>query len=527
MNTNPTNPAAPKPADAQESNRSPEPPRRLKILHLEDSPVDAELVQEILRSEHVDCDIIVVAEKEDFDRELAKGDVDVIISDYNLPRFSGTDALRQIRKTEKDLPFIFVSGSIGEERAVEVVGLGATDYVMKEHLRRLGIAVRRSVEAANSVRRQREAENRLAEERDFLADVFSSVQDGIVVLDADLKIVNTNPTMETWFPGLVPFAGKSADQLCPGDGGLGVSTLRDGQPVKTICKMETAKGSGEFSIYAYPLVERRTGHQRGVILYLRDITSERALQQQLFQAQKMESIGQLAGGVAHDFNNILQAIMGFAEILDSEIPADDPKHEDVLEIRKATDRAVALTRQLLAFSRKQVLSASDLDLNELVGNMGGMLKRLIPATVQLRFDVDSAPAPVRGDAGLIEQIVMNLVVNARDAMPQGGQVVVATRSRTVTAREASAKGGSWKAGRYVCLSVQDTGTGIPPEVLTRLFEPFFTTKEKGKGTGLGLSTVYGISQQHGGWVDVASEAGHGTTFTVYLPASGAAPARGL
>ncbi len=514
--------------EAASADRLPENlPRRLKILHLEDSPVDAMLVQEMLRNEHVDFDIVVVSEPADFERELAKGGVDVVISDYSLPRYCGTDALKRTREAGCETPFIFVSGSIGEERAVEAVRLGATDYVMKEHLRRLGLAVRRAVEAAESARRRREAESRLAEERDFLVDVFSSVQDGIVVLDAELKIVRTNPTMEKLFPDQMPLAGKPGSLFYPsGPDSIAAATLRDGQPARTVCTMATAQGKGEFVIYSYPLLERSTGRQKGVILYARDITHESELQQQLFQSQKMESIGRLAGGVAHDFNNILQAIMGFSEILAADIPAADPRHEDVMEIRRATDRAVSLTRQLLTFSRKKVLTAADLDLNTLVGNMGNMLQRLIGENFRLQCDFDSALAFVHGDAGQIEQVILNLVVNARDAMPGGGTIAIETRAREVTSSEAVRRGAPWRAGRVVCLSVKDTGTGIPPEFLPRLFEPFFTTKEKGKGTGLGLSTVYGIAQQHGGWVDVASEVGRGSTFTIYLPVSSPEPAEG-
>ena len=509
------NPEAAPPAPTPDT-----PARKLKILHLEDSPLDALLVQEMLRSDHLDFDIVVVSEPEDFERELAKGDVDVIISDYSLPRYCGTDALKRTRETERDVPFIFVSGSIGEERAAEAVRLGATDYVMKEHLRRLGIAVNRAVEAAESARRRREAETRLAEERDFLEDVFSSVQDGIAVLDADLKIVRTNPAMEKFFPDRMPLVGQSSQIFCP-DGACrpGAFAVRDGKPSQMSCKMETPLGFREFNIYSYPLVVRRTDRQTGVILYVRDITGERALQHQLFQAQKMESIGQLAGGVAHDFNNILQAISGFCDLLASEIPESDPARADALEIRKATDRAIALTRQLLVFSRKQTLAVADLDLNELVDRMGGMLKRIIGEKVQLACHAASAPAFVHGDASQIEQVLLNLVVNARDAMPAGGAIAIGTCAREVDANEAAQRGPPWRAGRFVRLSVKDGGTGIPPEILSHLFEPFFTTKPKGKGTGLGLSTVYGIVHQHGGWVDVASEVGRGTTFDVYLPAS--------
>ena len=513
-------------ASSPNESAPPFPEKRLKILHLEDNPTDALLVREMLDADQVPCDVVVVAGPEDFERELARGDVDVVISDYSLPHYCGTEALQHARTRGPDLPFIFVSGSIGEERTVEAVRLGATDYVMKEHLRRLGVAVRRAVEAADSARRRREAETRLEEERDFLVDVFSSVQDGLVVLDADLRIVRTNSTMEKLFPDRMPLVGRAVDGLCPAAAEkIRAVTLRDGQPTQTLCALETAQGQGEFSVYAYPWVERRSGRQKGALLYVRNVTSERRLQQQLFQAQKMESIGQLAGGVAHDFNNILQAILGFAEVLAAELPEGEPAGADVAEIRKATERGIALTRQLLAISRKQVLATEDFDLKERLGQMGNMLQCLLGKTFELKCEFSDAPAVVHGDANQIEQILLNLVVNARDAMPHGGAIAIGVQPREVAAAEAARRGPSWRAGRFVCLSVQDAGLGIPPEILPRLFEPFFTTKAKGKGTGLGLSTVYGIVQQHGGWVDVDSQVGRGTRFAVYLPvpAKGNAP----
>ncbi len=496
--------------------------RRIRIIHLEDSPLDASLVEEMLKGENIDCEITLVSNKEDFVRELAKGGTDVIISDYNLPSYCGVDALQHTREAGRDTPFIFVSGSIGEERAAEVVKLGATDYVMKEHLRRLGIAVRRAVEGAQSARLTREAEARLRQEREFLADIFSSVQDGIAVLDTDLKIVRTNPTVETLFANQMPLAGKpcsvfgTAENPVP-PSALGADTLRDGKPTQNVCTMQTAKGMAEFSIYAYPLLERRTGEQTGVILYLRNITREQALQQQLIRSQKMECVGQLAGGVAHDFNNILQAIMGFSDMLATELPEQDPRHADAVEIRKMADRAASLTRQLLAFSRKQVLSYTELDLNALITNMGKMLQRLMGENIKIQYAFDTSAPHVRGDTGQIEQVVLNLVVNARDAMPDGGQITISTHTRAITAEEASARTAPWRAGTFACISVKDTGTGIPPKVMAHIFEPFFTTKEAGKGTGLGLSTVYGIVQQHEGWVNLTSEMGRGTTFIIYIP----------
>jgi signal transduction histidine kinase len=502
--------------------------KHLRILHLEDDSLDAELVREALLREGVECSISVVATRGEFQRALAAGGVDLVISDYKLPDFQGDEALRLVREKCPDLPFIFVSGSIGEERAIEAVKLGATDYVMKERLPRLGMGVRRAVNEAEGLRRRREAEATLEAEREFLTDVFASVQDGIVVLNDRLEIVRANATVERMFPAQMPLEGRLWSAVRGGEDAGGPcaaqTALRTGKAAQGSRRIRTASGEVEINSFAFPLMERRTGRMTGVILYLRDVTRERALQQQLIQAQKMECIGQLAGGVAHDFNNIIQAVQGFGDLLAASLTEDDPRRMEVGEIRKAAARASALTRQLLAFSRKQVLTTAVLDLNALAQGMGKMLHRLIGGNISLEFGLDSAPLFVLGDAGQIEQVVLNLIVNARDAMPSGGRITVATRRRELSAEEAARQGPDWRAGRFACLSVRDTGTGIPPEVMPRLFEPFFTTKEAGKGTGLGLSTVYGIVQQHNGWVEVASEFGHGAEFTVYLPVQ-EAPAR--
>ncbi|MEN3975277.1 response regulator [Emcibacter sp. SYSU 3D8] len=247
-----------------------------------------------------------------------------------------------------------------------------------------------------------------------------------------------------------------------------------------------------------------------------DITERRQLEEEFRQAQKMEAIGRLAGGVAHDFNNILAAIMMQAEMacMAEELPAEASGYLD--DIRGAAERAANLTRQLLAFSRRQVLQSRSLDINRAVTSLGRMLNRLLGDDVRLHLKLHDAPLAVRADAGMLDQVLLNLVVNARDAMPSGGRITVATRISDVTAEDAAGIEGA-VAGRHVRLSVADTGIGIAPDNLTRIFDPFFTTKEAGKGTGLGLATVFGIVRQHGGWVTVESQVGKGTTFHVYLP----------
>ncbi len=252
--------------------------------------------------------------------------------------------------------------------------------------------------------------------------------------------------------------------------------------------------------------------------FIRDITERKQLEGQLRQLQKMESIGQLAAGVAHDFNNILAVIQGNTDLVLGGMVEGSDVEESLKQVAAAAKRGAGLTRQLLAFSRKEEMQPEEMSLNDVVSGMTRMLGRLLGAEVALQF-VPSANLPaVNGDVGMIEQVLLNLAVNARDAMPRGGQLFISTAARTVDDTHVQGNLESC-AGQFVCLRVSDTGTGIAPDVLPRIFEPFFTTKEVGKGTGLGLATVYGIVKQHQGWLEVESEVGQGTTFNVYLPAS--------
>ena len=264
------------------------------------------------------------------------------------------------------------------------------------------------------------------------------------------------------------------------------------------------------------VVEDGSGRPQYLLMYLRDITERKSLEDQLRLAQKMEAVGQLAGGIAHDFNNLLTAILGSTELLLAATDADDPRRDDVQEIGRAAHRASALVRQLLAFSRKQVMQPRLVNLNAIVREMGGMLRRLVGERITLRLDLDPALGDVTADPGQLEQVIANLGVNARDAMPDGGTLTIATANVSRVGMPGASDEGI-PAGPLVVLIVKDTGTGMDEHVLAHLFEPFFTTKELGRGTGLGLATVYGIVRQSGGQIQVTSRPGEGSTFTVYLP----------
>jgi len=250
-------------------------------------------------------------------------------------------------------------------------------------------------------------------------------------------------------------------------------------------------------------------------LIAEDITDRRQLEEQLRQAQKMDAVGRLAGGVAHDFNNLLMVINGYTEVLLEQMPKGSAMHHKVESIQQAADRAATLTRQLLAFSRKQLLELKVVDVNTVVGDMERLLRPLIGENIELITRLSPETGRTRADAGQLEQVIMNLVVNAKDAMPEGGKLTL--QSSDVTVRQNFSEHRFIQPGRYAVISVADTGHGMDKETQSRIFEPFFTTKEKGKGTGLGLSTVYGIVKQSSGYVFAQSEVGTGTTFYVYLP----------
>jgi nitrogen-specific signal transduction histidine kinase/CheY-like chemotaxis protein len=278
-------------------------------------------------------------------------------------------------------------------------------------------------------------------------------------------------------------------------------------------RLETSVGNRTVSWSFFPIMSNDVVH-----CYAVDITERTSLEAQLRQAQKMESVGQLAAGVAHDFNNLLSIVQGYSGLLMEDPDVKPDTAAALKEIHSATQRATHLTRQLLAFSRKQTLNVQTIDLNEVINSVSKLLGRVVGESVALQFNYWPNLPALEADTGMMEQVIMNLAINARDSMPRGGQLTISTKVVEVDEGYVE-QNPEARPGRFVCLNVNDTGCGMDEATLSRIFEPFFTTKPSGKGTGLGLATVYGIVKQHSGWIEVQSQLGRGTIFQIYFPVS--------
>lgn len=375
----------------------------IKFLIIEDLPTDAELNEREVRRILPCSEFLCVETRDDFLAALDSFRPDFILSDFKLPQFDGMSALKLAQERVPEIPFIIITGSMNEDTAVECMKAGAWDYVIKEHIKRLGPAVLSCLE------KKRNLAERLKAEKE-----------------------------------------------------------------------------------------------------------QEKLQAQLIQSQKMESVGRLAGGVAHDFNNMLMVILGHADMILDQMDQSHPFYPDLQEIHSAAERSADLTRNLLAFARKQTIAPKVIDVNETLDGVFNMLRRLIGEDIELIWRPGSDVWPVRMDPSQLNQILANLSVNARDAISSVGQITIETDSETFDAAWCADHPG-YISGDFVKIAVSDTGCGMDEQIKTNLFEPFFTTKEVGKGTGLGLATVYGIVKQNNGFIVVRSEPGQGSTFSIYLP----------
>jgi len=458
----------------------------------------------------------------------------LVLSEQGTSRVSALDAFGVLARKDLDIPFILVSAGGAEDAAVSAMKVGVHDYVLKGNLARLTPAVERELRAAEARRTHRRSESEpLSESQNYRA-IFDASPLPMWVFDvSSLGFLAVNEAavrrygysraefLEMTLADIRPLEDVDAPRESPRHLESSASPQtwrhkkRDGSTILV-----------EIEAYDLPFAGRLAR-----IALMVDVTERLRLQEalqlteeQLRQSQKMEAVGRLAGGIAHDFNNILSIILSYCGMMLAELRDGDPLRDDLVEIKKAGERAAELTKQLLMFSRHQMIEHRVLDVRQILIGMEKMIRRLLGADVELTLLPSTSVGRVTADAGQVEQIVMNLVVNARDAMPHGGKLVLETRNVELDAEYAAVHAGA-TPGSYVMLALTDTGVGMTKEVQARVFEPFFTTKEKGKGTGLGLSTVFGIVKKRGGHVWLYSEPGKGTTFRVYLPRTGASSDR--
>ena len=492
----------------------------VRILLLEDAPADAALIQRELTK----AGLVFVSQRVDtrpgFEEALRIFAPDVILSDHGLPGFDGAAALQLVKERFPALPVILVTGSLNEETAVEFMKAGAADYVLKDHLTRLPQAIKRALR-----------ESRLREERELAVAALRASEEQYRALFENTPYpmwvfdLETHRLLAVNGAAIAHYGYRKEEFLA-----LRIEDLRPPEDIPALERRLATRPPGYQTTGPWrhrkkdgTIIEVEiSGHditfagRRAELVVIDDITERKRLEEQFRQAQKMEAVGRLAAGVAHDFNNLLTAILGTTDLMLEDLAADHPNREGLLDIRGATERAAVLTRQLLTFSRQQVVSPQVLRLNDLVIDLVKLLRRLLGEDVTIATGLAADCGSVNADPGQLEQVLVNLAVNARDAMPNGGRLTLETENVDLDGDYPTERV-TIPAGRYVMLAVTDTGSGMDAKTKARIFEPFFTTKPVGKGTGLGLATVYGVVQQSRGYIWLYSELGHGTSFKIYLP----------
>jgi signal transduction histidine kinase/DNA-binding LytR/AlgR family response regulator len=515
----------------------------MRVLLVEDDPGDARLVQAMLpETDAVKFEFTRTASLSEAIDCLNHAPVDIVLLDLDLPDSSGLDTVDSLCKVAPNLPVVVLTGYADENTKVAAVLNGVQDLLIKgctpaDMLSRV---------LCHAVERQR-AESRLRESERFLRTTLEAMPSLIAILDDEGAVLMANQAWRSFAAsgnsaGIVAAEGENyldADPILAGEKYPGFSAFIEN--LRAVLENRQCCLDLEFSCHyggeqhwfngrATPFTSENA---RKVLVSFDEITerkkTERALhayQEQIRQTQKMEAVGRLAGGVAHDFNNLLIPVIGYSELLLEEFRFNDTARRSLGEIIKAGNSAKTLVHQLLAFGRKQPLDIKVLQINEVIKNLKGLLQRTIREDVQFRMVLEPNLPCIKGDVGQLEQILINLAVNAQDAMPDGGMLSIETAEAILDGTSASGLGGA-PPGRYVMMAVSDNGHGMTPEIQAQIFEPFFTTKERDKGTGLGLSTVYGIVKQHGGNIWVYSEPYKGTTFKIYLPAATGATVRAV
>lgn len=475
---------------------------KFALLLVEDNPADADLVQELLELAGGESYRVILATRvAQALEQLSRNQIDAVLLDLRLPDASGVETVRSVQTAAEEIPIIVLTGTDDEQLAISCIDAGAQDYLHKGDIQ--PAVLRRAI--GYSITRSREAKVRQQQ----VQQLISSSPDAVVVTDTEGVVRYANEAAIKLF-------GKQREAFVGDRFNFDVST---GQVLDIEILRQGSRRTAEMRV-----VDVEWHGDPAYMASIRDTTDKRLLEDRIRQSQKMEAIGRLAGGVAHDFNNLLTVIMGSVDLLSEELPPEDSRRQYVEEISRSSEHAAALTRQLLAFSRRSVTNPEALDLGVVVGDVERMLRRIIGEHIELVTQYEPGLGTVLADPMQIGQVVMNLAINARDAMPAGGTLTIRTGNVHLGVAEADAYDDA-APGDYVCLEVSDTGTGMDDETRARLFEPFFTTKPRGKGTGLGLATVYGIVKQANGSITVQTALGRGTTFSIFLPVHRDVPAR--
>jgi PAS domain S-box-containing protein len=507
----------------------------LRVLLVEDDPHDAELLlremrrsgfEPICQRVETEADVLAALER----------DLDIVLSDFDLPQFDGLRALELVTSRRPEIPFIIVSGTIGEETAVAAMRRGAADYLLKDRLTRLGQAIATALAQARLRAEQRQLADELRRTESRYRSIFENAVEGIYQVSGDGRLLAANPALAR----ILGYG--SVDALL--DDAIDLRELlveapdwRDELPRLLMLKglvtgFEARVRRKDGAVIWVRLSVTASNDENGRTRYegiVEDITERKHVEATRLRSQKLESLGTLSGGIAHDFNNILLAIDGHITLATDDLPPEHPVQENLVEIGRASARAADLVRQILTFGRPHDVGRVTIDLGPVVEEALRLVRATLPAMIEIRTSYDAELPAIEGDATQIHQIVVNLSTNAAHAIgSRGGVIDVALATVTVPDEESTLQAGllpsrppgvppGLAAGDYVCLTVADNGSGMTSDTLERIFDPFYTTKAPGLGTGLGLSVVHGIVTSHGGAIAVDSHPSSGSTFRLYFP----------
>jgi len=488
-----------------------------RFLHIEENSQDADAVSGLIRKEWPDCEITLIRSEAELNEVIASRRFDLVLSNFSMPGFDGLAALSTVRQHAPDTPFLFLSGTVGEDKAVEALKRGATDYIVKDRMNRLVPALHRALSEVRQTSLRRRAEARLREQARWLDEA----RDAICVTDLNGHLTYWNQSAAQLFGwGDKASSGRRLEEMLGlfNQGILNEAITQVGARGAWAGELQLTPPTGNVLTVEsrWTMVRDSSGKPDSILLISTDVTERRQLETQLRRAQRLDSLGMLAGGIAHDLNNLLVPIQIAVDLL-----REDSKSPEVARladmVTHSVERGGALIRQILAFARGAEGDKNPLQAGLIIKDVARLLSETLPRSIEMKIRVAPELWLVRADATQLSQVLMNLCVNARDAMPAGGQLLIQAANVDVDAASAARKPGT-QPGPYIVVTVEDTGTGMPPEIVDRIFDPFFTTKALGKGTGLGLSMVLGIVKNHGGFISVVSEPGRGTAFQLYFPA---------